>query len=317
MSLVKGYPDRGYVLINALLLVAALSALAVQSLQESTTRRGEVSDARTGAELALMADAGVAFAVELIRRDLDRAPYDDESEAWALKNRRVEVGRGTVEVTVRDVQARLNLNLMRRVSNDQGTEMLTRLTQSLALDATTPDALSVYFAALAEAEGDAGNQVTGTQAADDDDISDWFVAGDFTHVLDAAMLPGITPEAMAGMLPHVAALPQNSGVNVNTADRATLSAVTGLPPEAVDKILEQRARVPFAEMAEFESAVQEYADDTPDVQVPDGFLSVSTAWFDVRTVTRLDGMSVVHLTRLYRDADSGEAARYYQQRIEP
>jgi general secretion pathway protein K len=61
---------------------------------------------------------------------------------------------------------------------------------------------------------------------------------------------GLDPEAIRALEPHVTMLPGTVPVNVNTASREVLAAVTGLDPATAERIVQQRQRAPFKSTTE-------------------------------------------------------------------
>jgi general secretion pathway protein K len=72
------------------------------------------------------------------------------------------------------------------------------------------------------------------------------------RVAELTAAKGMAPRAVAAVLPFVAALPQGTPVNVNTAPPEVLAAIVDdLTPEHLEALLADRARKPFTTVAEF------------------------------------------------------------------
>ena len=106
--------DAGVILINVLVALALGAAIVVLMFtsQENLVDRTRRSAAATQAEaLALGAEASLVAA---LRRDMKEAPETDHmAEPWALAaQEEVQLETGSFSITVRDAQARFDLNAL-------------------------------------------------------------------------------------------------------------------------------------------------------------------------------------------------------------
>jgi general secretion pathway protein K len=91
---------------------------------------------------------------------------------------------------------------------------------------------------------------------------------------------GVDPASVAALAPYVTLLPGPMPVNVNTAPREVLAAVTGTDLATAERIVQQRQGAPFQSVESFASAIPGYTAQAD-------ALAVSTQYFEVRGRLRL------------------------------
>lgn len=283
--------QQGFVLVNALIIVAALSAVAVGALKDSVRSQGLVAAGREASQLDLMGDAGVAFAADLLRRDARGSGADHLGEQWALDAYPVEAGRGTVTVWVRDLQGRLNLNLLVSEPDHTGP-VVDRLFAREGVDQTVADAVASRFEPFAVSEPGEGT----------DDEDEMYVEGDMVAVAELALLPGLSEGDVEALGNAISTLPRARRINVNTASRDVLSAALDLNDAAINALIAMRSGRPFDEVAKFEAAVVAVSPETESLAP---LFDVGSDWFEVTTRAELEGAQRTRWTILHRDRDAG------------
>lgn len=206
-------PPRGIVLIQALVLVAALSAAAVLLLSRAETGTARDSAALATDQRALMLDAGEAMARAALADDFAHGfePITDAPRP---------LGLGTVVLTVDDPQGRFNLNWLADGGDAAAVDALARLVSGLGLPPSTTQA-------LAEA-----------------------LRADGAVLLPEQALASLSRDAADRLAPHVAALPVGSRLDLNRATGPLLAALLpGLSPADRARLRAARDRAPFASLA--------------------------------------------------------------------
>lgn len=195
------------VLVQVLGIVAVASAIAVImiSLQDRAIRQTLAARDRLQAEaLALAGETSVLVA---FRRDGEKNPYADHyGEAWyAVSQVPVNIGGGRFSVTIRDAQAKFNLNRLASGASDR-----------------------VIFNRIASAAGLA--------AEAGDRISAGLAGGIELTVPDDLVAFGFTSEEIAALAPSVTVLPRWSELNLSTAEPELVRAVLANPATASEFI---------------------------------------------------------------------------------
>ncbi len=290
--------EAGFALVNVLVILLALSAVAVQLLQDATRGTENVRMSRTADQLELFSQAGVAFATRLLERDMKAGDSDHRGEAWALDRFRAETADTAVTVTVRDLEARFNLNLLISQAPSAPEAALRAL-----IDATgaAPELAGLLVARHAAFQ-------PGPAAVDRGLADRTYLDGDLTHLGSFAPLVDDRARALAD---HVAVLPRGRGVNANTADATVLGAVLGIEAPAAAAMVALRDRSPFETVTDLEAALTAVAG--PEAVVPAGLLGVSSNWFEIETEVTLDGLTHRAQTMVYRDQTSDEVVVFRRQ----
>ena len=299
----KGARDSdGFVLVNVLVIVLALSVLAMQLLGDAGRSQGQIALMRSADQMALDARAGERFAMALLAADRGSPALDHRGEAWALTGYRAELDGGAVTVTVTDLEARVNLNLLATDDAEAVAEVLARLLRETGAPDGALDALWARFAALR----------SGGVSLPRDQL-DAFRPGDLSVVEELAALPPLASAEAADARKHLAALPRARGINVNTASGEVLAALTGLDAAGAAALLARRETVPFASVADFAAVVAGLTGDPRPEALPRDLLDVASDWFLVETETERDGLTLRGATVLYRDQSTGEMRIHARQ----
>lgn len=192
-------PEGGFALILVLWSVALLGLIAASF---ATGVRSNALIARNSVENAAaraLADGGVALAVAWLL-DAEGAPALPPDGL----PRGLEMQTGWIRVTVVDEGGKIDINA-------ETGPLVADLLRWLGL--APPDAL-----ALSQA-------IAGGAGADG--------AGEFAAVADLARVPGMTPALLARLEPFVTVHSGEATLNVQTAPRALLEALTGADPVAI------------------------------------------------------------------------------------
>lgn len=286
-----GKHQNGFVLVNALIIVAALSVVALGVLQDTSRTRAVVEVGRTSSQLDLMDDAAIAFVAELLRQDAGTSDFDHPSEPWALDGYPVEAGAGVVTVQVRDLQARFNLNLL-AAAPDSAAPAVRRLTASLGLQDGLAERLIERSAPYASDSTDGG----------DDDAGETFQEGDLVTPAEIGPSTGFSSSDLSTLAPMFATLPRARLINANSANRDVLAATLDVEDGVASALVAMRNGRPFRELAEFENAVAALA---PENQNAATLFGVRSEWFEVTTSAELDGVTRRNWAILHRDAETG------------
>ncbi|MDW4500488.1 type II secretion system minor pseudopilin GspK [Sulfitobacter sp. D35] len=286
--------DRGFVLVNVLVIVMALSTVAAELMIHAVEDVEHLALQHARDRADTMSHAGRLLSIKLLVDDLDGPAVDHRSEGWALESYPAEVAGGTVAITVRDLEARFNLNLLLGGSSDAPTAALERLARSRAVAPDLVQRVVDRFAA----------EQPSTRAILDPAAAENFQPGDMTSSGQFTEINGLTGPDTGNFRADLSVLPRSRPVNVNTAVRDVLAAVTGLELEVIEALVALRSSRPFEDVSEFRSAVEGLAGPLAATELALHLLGVQSEWFEVETHTRYDGLSHRARTILHRDPET-------------
>ena len=216
------HAQRGLALIIAM-LVAALAAPVTVSLAAAQAQwTAQVANRRDKIQAQSVALAGVAWTRQILDADERTTTIDHPGEPWALPLPATPVENGSVEGRIVDAQSFLNANNLRggahvaaerrRFERLFETQRLQPALLGVLADQATPPLRMQEFAAAR----------------------------------------AMTPEALAGLMRYVTALPADTPLNVNTASSEVLAAsIANVDATAMTRLIASRAERPFASLAEF------------------------------------------------------------------
>ena len=266
--------SRGFVLVNALIIVAALSVVSVWLLSRAETGRARAAAVQEAVQLELYLDAYENLALKLLDDDLPTV--DDLSEAWAREDHELALDRGRIAGRIEDLNSRFNVNWLANPEAERARAAFDRLALTLGLQ---PKTTEIIVAAI-----------TGTEEPDRDDRRRYVEIPPRGPVVLVEQL-AIPPSELAILRPYLAALPADSRLNVNTASEAVLSSLL-LPdgnPSALTAVLARREQDPYESVSEFNEAVMARLGDDFEEQLAGLRLSVNSDWFVATAVAELGG----------------------------
>lgn len=215
--------DRGIALINALVIVAALSALASGLMLRAGDSRARLLTGQELWQAMLYLDAAEPLAPLILAEDTAReAPFDHPLEDWG-RPRVMEIDRGRVTTRLVDLQGRFNLNWLA----DPGDAAARRGFERLLARLDLPPALAV---AVADHLRPDGPRNTAAYAARSIPVT--VAGGPVVLPEEIRLADGMTPDIWHRLAPFVAALPPDTALNVNTAPPEVLAALLPRASEA-------------------------------------------------------------------------------------
>lgn len=271
--------QRGAALLVAILLLTLVATIAAQMVWQQW-RATEIEAAERGrVQSAWILQGAQDWARLILREDARSGKPTSLNEPWAtplaearlstfLAADREHTDDSTVDAfvsgSITDAQSRYNLrNLVAdgKLVPEQ-VEILTRLCQSAGLGPAQAQSIADQWLAAATGAGGAP-----LQPALFDDLV-WF---------------GLSPAALEALRPYLVVLPAVTGVNLNTAAREVIAAVVaGIGLGGADRLVQQRARTPFASVEEAGKALG------LDKPLPARDVAVRSAYFEVHGRMRLD-----------------------------
>ncbi|HVE50694.1 MAG TPA: type II secretion system minor pseudopilin GspK [Casimicrobiaceae bacterium] len=273
---------RGAALVAAM-LVAAIAAAVVATLASTQAQwLRNVELRRDSVQSQALVLAGLAWTRQVIAIDARQNAIDHLGEPWAMPLPATPLENGSIEGNIVDVQGRLNLNNLASdgVVGRGERARLARVFARAAIPVSAIDALQKFIA------GDGAPLVRSAEAT---------------------LVRGIDEARFANVAEFVTALPTSTPLNVNTAAAEVLaSAVNGLEGDALAALLADRARRPFASVAEFRSRLPAGASIDNDATI-----SVKSDYFLVTVVAR-QRETIAHGRALLRRGNDGVPSVVWQ-----
>ncbi|MEP4037194.1 type II secretion system minor pseudopilin GspK [Pseudophaeobacter sp.] len=304
--------DQGFVLVNALVLVAALAAVATLLLSRAETGRNRLEAGLTADQLSLSLDAFDALALSRLARDTGNR--DHLREPWARPSPPLALARGEVTGRIQDLQGRFNVNWLSQSDNDLAQAAFGRLLAGLGLAPRISDDIRRFVTP--------GVQPSDRQRWLQRDPPQDPVGGPLLSADQLADLPGLSPGAYARLRGLITALPGDSRLNVNTARPEVLASfLPALSSAGLAQLLRQRDREGFASVEHFLTTARlqqaEDSSDSDDTETPPDVLgpeqlSVSSQWFRADSQAWLAGTSAQRVSLLRRQTSGRRPALIWQ-----
>ena len=241
--------SRGAALVLAMLIAALAAVVAVAVAAEQQRWFAEVANRRDQVQAQALAQAGVQWSRQIIQDDARSGTIDHLGEAWAFPLPRTPLENGSIEGRIEDAQGRLNINNL-AADGALGKEELSRFARLLAQRGIAPRALDAIAALVLSVPASDGVQAIGAPPT-----AQPLPPGlRPVRAAEIAAARGVTLREVAQLMPFVTAIPTATVINVNTAPPEVLAAaVTGLSGDALAALVAERARKPFATLADFRS----------------------------------------------------------------
>ncbi|KGM86242.1 Type II secretory pathway, component PulK [Roseovarius mucosus DSM 17069] len=305
-----GAQDRGVALLNALLLVAAISAVAAGLMLRAETSRTRVEHLQVSQQAALHLDAAEWLIDPVLRGDWERDQnLDHLLEGWSLAGFEADIDRAQMTGTITDLQGRYNINSLSDPSDINAVQSFDRLLASLGLPLT----LGREIAGFIQARGPAQTAEYASRP-----LPILPAGAPLDRIEELRLVNGMTAEAYARLLPYVAALPPGGGLNVNTTSPEVLGAMLpGTNPAGIALLIAERGRVPFADREDFTTRAETLLHPRVITQslAPDGGFVTASDWFEARFDVRLDGRIQSRILTVERSTLTGAVTLRHRRTV--
>jgi len=289
--------QRGVALITAILIMALITTLAFNLEWDNSLdlRRTYVAMYR---EEAIQAAIGAeSWVLGILRQDIEDSDTDHFGEIWASDIPPLPLEgddiRGEIFGQIQDLQGRFNINnLIDRDGNvdEPSLEQFRRLLIALGID--------VRFAGIAADWLDVDKEAGFPDGAEDSIytgiVPPYRTANQIlTSTSELAALEGMDRATMDALLPHIAALPGRTRINVNTATGPVLQSLDeNISVADVERLLSERQESGFADITNtFSSLV------TPEVL---NQLEETSDYFRLKVIVRVDTVRITYYSLLER-----------------
>jgi general secretion pathway protein K len=230
------------------MLIAALAAIvAIAVAAEQQRWFAEVANRRDRVQAEALALAGIQWSRQILQDDARSGIVDHLGEPWAYPLPRTPLENGSIEGSIEDAQSKLNINNL-AVDDALGKEELSRLERLFAQRGIPRRTLDAIVGSVATIPVSTAVETIGAPPR----AQPLPVSLRPVRVAELAAARGVTSRDMAQMKSFVVALPAATALNVNTAPPEILTAaIPGLSADALATLVAERARKPFATVADF------------------------------------------------------------------
>jgi general secretion pathway protein K len=240
-------PSRGAALVLAMLIAALAAIVAIAVAAEQQRWFSEVANRRDQVQAQALALAGIQWSRQILQDDARNSIVDHLGEPWAFPLPRTPLENGSIEGGIEDAQSRLNINNL-AVDDALGKEERARLERLFAQRGIAQRNLDAIVGSLLTIPASTGVQTIGAPPP----TQPLPVSLRPVRVAELAAARGVTARDLAQMKSFVVALPAATALNVNTAPPEVLAAaIPGLSADALAALVAERARKPFATVADF------------------------------------------------------------------
>lgn len=216
---------KGFVLVNALVIVAAMAAAATLLLSRAEGGRVRLVAAQEADVLTHALDAFEALGRSILDRDQRSGTIDTLNEAWARTTIDVPLEQGRVSGKIIDQQALFNLNWLANADDTLAQEGWHTLLTRIGFSTFKGDAITRFLSPEGPTNSDAYSRLDPPIAP---------LGGTILMLDQLTSLIELEPDDIEILRRHVTALPTTSQVNINTASIHVLAAM--LPQISVARL---------------------------------------------------------------------------------
>jgi general secretion pathway protein K len=283
---------RGFVLLNALVLVAAFAAAAVYVLGRADRARLRQADWQGAGQMALYLDAYEALALTLLRRDQLGGAVDSRTDLWAQEGGSVAIDRGRLSGQISDLQGRFNVNWLANSEDLVAGPAFVRLVVQLGVSATVADDIAAFVSPGGPQNNAAYDRLTPAVVP----------LGGPLGVLDQLRrIPSLRARDYDRLRPYLAALPGDSRLNLNTSSAAVLaSLLPGSNVSGLGQLLQSRRQRPFVSVEDFFARATTVVPASTLVDLDLLRFAVGSQWFRADIAVELEGRILTRQTIFQR-----------------
>jgi general secretion pathway protein K len=313
--------QRGLALISIMVMVTLMTILLSGIFYRHQLDIVRAIRVISGEQAMLLALSTESWALNVFVEDDKKV--DHLNEDWARQIPVLPIEGGTVTGKIIDLQGRFNLNnfiyyasakTWQKESEDiSGTNLIatyTRLLESLELDA------DLAKAAVIVDWIDSNSGLISSDGAEDDEyyrLGKAYVAANAMMVEpeELALLSGYQINDVMTLADSISALPAQTLLNINTADRRLLMALHQDIDEAVaDEIIDQR---PFEDLDEFYATVDGLLNSTVSAKVLlSALVDIKSRYYVMQADVRLGDVRIQLDSYIERN-DDGQAAVLFRR----
>ena len=250
--------DRGVALLVTLMILVLIVTLVWEVFRLGARAAQTGAYARDSIRAVIVAEGGINATRIAFREDAENNNYDTLDEIWSRPVPLIELGEGTIGITVEDEERKININRLvlpnGNAPNDQQLAVFRKLLEILEIDPLLADAIVDWI--------DNGDTPRVGSAESSFYLSLPFpykAKNDFLDTVDELRLVrGVTPEIFEKLRPFVTVY-SSGKVNLNTAPKQILMALSAgqdaaeageITETSANEIIEYRKDKPFQKIDE-------------------------------------------------------------------
>lgn|SRR3990167_7337915 len=238
--------ERGVVLVIALLIVALVAGMSVVMMARMSRDTARTMMIFRYVTAEFRAQGSLIWAMDQLRRNWDSQKNNKPIDVMPTASPVDEVEGYKIGSQIDDMQARFNLNNLSDFDAQADFKRLIRLLdQKVSDQAATNIARSVAF------------WIQTSPSSDDQYYLDLPRPYHAAHRLmfnmsELNLVRGMTPSLFQALSPYITALPEQTKINVQTAEVPVLMMLSpGMRLETAKKIIEWRSKTPFLSTTQF------------------------------------------------------------------
>lgn len=287
--------DAGFVLVNALVLVAAMAAAAVFLLARAEGGRSRLEVGQTEQVLRHGLDAVEALSRGVLNADLRAGPIDSPDDMWSTPVRDEALQQGHVSGQITDQQSLFNINWLADMQNDTAKVGFSLLLSRIGLSPAIGDAVTAFVSPEGPSNRHSYRALTPQVSP---------LGGAIFLPDQLALIPNIAQRDLDRLQPFITVLPPSSSVNVNTVTEPVLAAILPqITAARIPVLLRRRASEPYNSVEDFllDAGLSTDLEASPDAVDPNRF-SISSNWFGVQIIASEGGRSAQRRVLLRRES---------------
>nr|VFK65847.1 MAG: general secretion pathway protein K [Candidatus Kentron sp. UNK]VFK71579.1 MAG: general secretion pathway protein K [Candidatus Kentron sp. UNK] len=309
--------DRGIALISVILTVALIATISTGMIARQYVeirRTSNLIHAHQAFEYALGVES---WATRLLRRDLlekEENNTDHPGEAWASALPPTDIAGGMLTGRIEDLQARFNLNNLRRSPPDPKKPGEEEVWRDLARfqELLKRCELEAHLAWPVVDWIDGGDRDETSPGGAEDyaylglDVPYRAANAPMASPDELVLTRGFDYDAYACLSPFVSALPEYVPINVNTASGPVLMAsIIGMTEAQAERIIRRRETEPYRSVDDFTEYLKAIGAPAPDAKGASdkGSFSVSSDYYLVVASARIGNIRMDLFSRVKRLAD--------------
>lgn len=295
--MLKTRRDRGLALVNALVLVAALSAVAVLLLQLAQGARLRQAQTQEVVQAESYLNGLELLVIGILDTDRKGGAADHLGEAWAKAGGSVPMDRGTGTYDISDLQGKYSLNWLSGGDALFGEDAYGDLLAAAGLSEELGQSIRDFIGPNGPRNPQPYLQQTPAVLP----------RGGLQILPQLRQVVGMTPASYARLDQMFTAVQTEGALNVNTAPAAVLAvALPDLSPSDIATLVEKRRQTPFTEAEALQLELARMLGEEKAEEFDFGPYGISSHWFAAKISVTLGQTRLARLVILERSGETGK-----------
>lgn len=291
--------QRGFVLLNALIIVAAMSAAVVVVLSRTETNRALQEIDQSNVQVRLYLDSYDAIALHLITEDLQYGSTDHPKDNWAQSRLNVEVDRGQVTGQIQDLQSKFNINWLVFADTFDSATAFREVAVRAALSPIIADAIIDFVRA-------GGADQTAQYTSQTIPVSPR--PGPLASIWQLRKIPGMTDQEFTKLRKYAGVYGVEQPLNINTASRDVIESMIFGSSSGLGEILAAREQDPITSLEPFYALLEQNYADEKELAEAQAKFAIGSNTFLVQSAARLNDRQMRQETIIQRSGVPRRAA---------